>query len=81
MKIYRSELELDATESMSRDQLYDTFKEELNKCLGVDDHRKLLVFMSCTEYKPPPHAKDFTVEDIQSYVTGHAALGGINAYI
>ena len=32
--------------------------------------------MSCTRYEVPKEADNFSVSNIMSYVTGHAALGG-----
>lgn len=76
VKIVNSELEIDKVKEMSRDELYSTFRKELYKVLGEEEKRKLLVFMSCTRYNPPENADKFSVKDIQSYATGHAALGG-----
>lgn len=76
VKILNCDIGLEEAMKLSRYDLYSTFRKEIAKSLGEDEKRKLLVFMSCTQYAPPPDVTEFTIDLIQSYVTGHAALGG-----
>lgn len=76
VKIVNSDIDIEQIKEMTRDDLYDSFRKELKKLLPDDPCRKLLVFMSCTRYNPPEDETQFSIAKIQSYATGHAALGG-----